>query len=83
MLHCLLLLTLRPVETVRSSKFTRPSKIADGPVLTFNAHDSQDLGDKAKDAYKDAKGAVKDVAGSVKGAAKDAKDEVKGGASEA
>ena len=40
----------------------------------------QDLGDKAKDAYKDAKSAVKDVAGSVKEGAKDAKDNVKGGA---
>ena len=43
----------------------------------------QDLGDKAKDAYKEAKGAVKDAAGSVKGAAKDAKDTVQGGAKDA
>lgn len=43
----------------------------------------QDLGDKAKDAYKDAKSAVKDAAGSVKEGAKDAKDAVKGGAKDA
>ena len=43
----------------------------------------QDLGDKAKDAYKDAKSAVKDAAGSVKDGAKDAKDAVKGGAKDA
>lgn len=43
----------------------------------------QDLGDKAKDAYKDAKSAVKDAAGSVKEGAKDAKDNVKGGAKDA
>lgn len=43
----------------------------------------QDLGDKAKDAYKDAKSAVKDAAGSVKEGAKDAKDSVKGGAKDA
>ena len=45
--------------------------------------DVQDLGDKAKDAYKDAKSAVKDAAGDVKGAAKDAKDSVAGGAKDA
>ena len=43
----------------------------------------QDLGDKAKDAYKDAKSAVKDAADSVKDGAKDAKDNVKGAAKDA
>lgn len=47
------------------------------------AYASQDLGDKAKDAYKDAKSAVKDAAGSVKEGAKDAKDSVAGGAKDA
>ncbi len=40
----------------------------------------QDLGDKAKSAAEDAKGAVKDAASNVKGAAKDAADNVKGAA---
>lgn len=54
-----------------------------GLSANLRLHDVQDLGDKAKDAYKDAKSAVKDVAGDVKGAAKDAKDSVAGGAKDA
>ena len=54
-----------------------------GPDVNPRLWCLQDLGDKAKDAYKDAKSAVKDAAGSVKEGAKEAKDTVKGGAKDA
>ncbi|DBA83545.1 TPA: hypothetical protein ACH3X2_006466 [Trebouxia sp. C0005] len=81
-------LMTKPVAV--QSRIARPSSIRSfrAPSAPVAARRSfvvraEDLGDKAKDAYKDAKSAVKDAAGSVKEGAKEAKDTVKGGAKDA